>query len=207
MSRFRVLVLVVVLLASGPALPDGQPQTALAAPPEPFIGATGPGGPVDTMAPLAPVGGGCTGCFYKLYAPNRFVPNRSDLTFIMLAGALRPTAIFQNYGFMAPLDLPTGTSLQQVTFHYVDSSPDKEIEFQVLRFDGMPHTWTLVGSQSSTGSSSSIRSVAVSASALIDSGASDYVLYVIPGAANGPHEIWGAMIAYRTAVTLPMVLR
>jgi hypothetical protein len=220
MSRLTVALSVVLLLAlgavaahvwpgAGPLPAAAAPLPATAAPPGPVDAALAPAVPLAVAMPDAPQIT-CSGCLRKVYGPMRFLPMRSELTYVMMGGALEATALATGWGFTTPLDLPNGATVQQVTFYYVDNSSTADMVFTVYKYDTNNLGWgyTSIAAGASSGASTSVNVLTLSTPFVIDSGQNDYELYVEPYATGNAQRFWGAVVWYTVpAAYLPALSR
>jgi hypothetical protein len=199
MLRYLRLVLPALLLAAaffaGRLVPS-VPVSAVAAPPGPSAPANGGPAVVAQDAPASPSGGG--GSLVKVIGPLDFVSSNSSIGY-RYDSYLLATTLANGSGFYAPIDLPQGATITQVTYFYYDNAlTDLDLSVQAISPEGVDLPYATATSAGTN--SLAVQSKSVVTSIPIDNGVYRYYVRIEMRAINGAHQIAGVKLAYTNPV-------
>ncbi len=130
-----------------------------------------------------------------------FHPTSSDLKYSSTNGGIYATDLVDGFGFYAAYHLPTGSSVTGIEFFFIDNSGEEDIALAAYRYTPSTNSSYAISSTTTTGASSSMRSISLSSGLpfTISNSINAYRLRVEFNAAAETQKLYGARITY----TLP----
>jgi hypothetical protein len=141
---------------------------------------------------------------YKTLTGLDFLPTTSNLKYMPNNGGIFPLSLVPSYGFQAPLHLPSGATVTEITFFYYDGSTTANMTFSLLRYNPETDSFGQMASSTTTGTGSSRQTINLpNMPVSIDNSTYAYQLRVEFLEATSNLMLFGARITYTVPAQPP----